>query len=603
MRISSSTSLLSDTKLLALAIACFVVAMAVSVQETVVAPHAWVLLVVLVLVGVALRFRSIRLTFVLVIVAVALRSSIEVVEFQPVLEAPYSGLVEVMSEPESVGVAGLRMTLKLLDGEFEGSRVEAVANGQIAWNLFRTEVGDQLSVDGRLSATDRSSFRKASHIEGTLRVSDAGNVVSVGLSQRVPQALRSQVDRVSDSLSFDNQALFSGLVVGDDSEQDLSERSVFAAAGLTHLLAVSGQNVAFVLLILRPVLRSLPIRSRTALALTALVVFALVTRLEPSVLRAVTMTSISLWGTLVGRKTQGLKALSLAVIVLLIIDPFLSLSIGFQLSVVASLGILLISPALRVATSSRLLAGLSEALAVTVGAQVAVAPLLAIYFGAGSVISFPANLAAGWVAGLIMGLGVASSLAAPFLPEFGIETVGWFIDLGIDYLQAVATLSLRLRGFGLGFVVLGLLGFVCVSRSKPLGRLLTVTGLGLVVITILGLLTSSPMPEVFALHQTSSGTVLWVGDSVRQSDVSWLVTSSLEADIVVSESGSRLVSEQLQAIEALVDPDLLFAPSQHSIPGANRVLDPISLSPASGEFIVSEHSGKLVIDANPAEAS
>ena len=588
----SSTNGPSETKLLALAVSCFVATALVSSLQSLPRPETWLLLLLVLLTAFAAKFKKFALVAVLCVLALGVRSAIEVAEYQQVASGGYSGLVEVASEPESVGIAGARLTVKLLDGSHTGSRVEVTANGQPAWDLFSNQVGDQVRVEGKLGPREETSFRKASHIEGQLKVGDVGNVEGVAGLQVVPQLLRAQVERVAQTLSFDNQALFNGLVVGDDSEQSLSERSTFAASGLTHLLAVSGQNVAFVLLILRPVLRVLPLRSRTALALLALVMFALVTRLEPSVLRAITMTSISLWATLTGRKASGLTALSLAVIVLLFVDPFLSLSIGFQLSVLASLGILLISPALRIETKSRVARSISEALAVTTGAQLAVAPLIALYFGSASVVSFPANLAAGWMAGLIMAVGVAASLLALILPDGVIGLVAPILNLGVDYLQFVAEFSLGFRSLGLWFGLIGLVGFIKVTQSNKLARSIVVVGLGVALMTVMGIASSSQMPDSFALHDAEAGNVLWVSDAVTNADVSWFTSNHVKADIVVSESGSRLVGEQLQAIQVLVDAEVVLAPSQHSIPGARRVVAPLDM----GALRVVEEDSKLVLD-------
>ena len=229
----SSTNGPSETKLLALAVSCFVATALVSSLQSLPRPETWLLLLLVLLTAFAAKFKKFALVAVLCVLALGVRSAIEVAEYQQVASGGYSGLVEVASEPESVGIAGARLTVKLLDGSHTGSRVEVTANGQPAWDLFSNQVGDQVRVEGKLGPREETSFRKASHIEGQLKVGDVGNVEGVAGLQVVPQLLRAQVERVAQTLSFDNQALFNGLVVGDDSEQSLSERSTFAASGLT----------------------------------------------------------------------------------------------------------------------------------------------------------------------------------------------------------------------------------------------------------------------------------------------------------------------------------------------------------------------------------
>ena len=91
------------------------------------------------------------------------------------------------------------------------------------------------------------------------------------------------------ALPICRRALLAGLVLGDDRDQPAVLRDAFSAVGLTHLLAVSGQNVAFVLAAAGPLLRRLRLGPRLAAVLVLLAFFALVTRFEPSVLRAAVM--------------------------------------------------------------------------------------------------------------------------------------------------------------------------------------------------------------------------------------------------------------------------------------------------------------------------
>jgi ComEC/Rec2-related protein len=198
--------------------------------------------------------------------------------------------------------------------------------------------------------------------------------------------------------------LFTGVVLGDDREQDTAEVEDFRAAGLTHLLAVSGQNLAFVLTLAAPISRRLGDRGRLVMAASLLLVFGAVTRWEPSVIRAVAMAMVAVWATTQGRPTGTRRALPLAVAVLLLVDPLLVRSVGFLLSVGASSGIALLA--------SRLERALPTSLAVTLAAQAGVAPVLLPVFGALPLVAVPANLLALPAAGPLMMWGLAAGLPA-----------------------------------------------------------------------------------------------------------------------------------------------------------------------------------------------
>jgi len=204
-------------------------------------------------------------------------------------------------------------------------------------------------------------------------------------------------------------------VLGDDRDQPPELDQAFKRAGLTHLLAVSGQNVAFVLAVAGPLLRRLRLRPRLVASLVVLGFFALVTRFEPSVLRAVAMASAGAVAATAGRPATSLRLLALAVVALVLGDPLLVHQIGFQLSVLATAGIVLLAGPL-----ARRLPGpgwLSLPISVTVAAQVATAPLIAAYFGGVPLAAVPANLLAGPVAGAAMVYGMVGGVVAGLLTE------------------------------------------------------------------------------------------------------------------------------------------------------------------------------------------
>jgi competence protein ComEC len=229
----------------------------------------------------------------------------------------------------------------------------------------------------------------------------------------VANRARGLVLRGTDGLPATERALVAGFLLGDtrDLPDGVIER--FRAAGLSHLLAVSGANVAFVLALAGPGLRLLPRTARLAAALAVLVVFGAMTRWEPSVLRACAMAAIAVVAVYVGRPAQAVRLLALAVTALLLLDPFLVHSVGFLLSVGASLGI-----ALLVVPIARRLRGprwLRDSLATTAAAQIGVAPVLIPVFGSIPLVAIPANLLAVPLVGPLTMWGLAGGTLAGVL--------------------------------------------------------------------------------------------------------------------------------------------------------------------------------------------
>ena len=124
------------------------------------------------------------------------------------------------------------------------------------------------------------------HVVGQLDVEAARTARPGAPWWQVANAVRRTLDQGAEALPTSQRALFTGLTVGDDRDQSPEVAEDFRAAGLSHLLAVSGQNVAFLLVLAGPALRQFGLGARLPVTVALLVFLALVTRFEPSVLRA-----------------------------------------------------------------------------------------------------------------------------------------------------------------------------------------------------------------------------------------------------------------------------------------------------------------------------
>ncbi len=288
----------------------------------------------------------------------------------------------------------------------------------------------------------------------------------------VANAARGFVLRGADALPPTERSLVAGFLLGDT--RDLPEPVVqqFRDAGMSHLLAVSGANVAFVLALFGPALRRLPRGGRLVAALALLVVFGAMTRWEPSVLRACAMAGIAVLAVHVGRPARTVRLLGLAVAALLLLDPFLVHSVGFLLSVGASLGIALFAAPL--ASRARGPEWLRESLATTSAAQLGVAPVLLPVFGSIPLVAVPVNLLAVPLAGPLTMWGLAAgSLAGVFrtrVPALA-TALQWPTRMLADAVLGLADAAARVP-VGVGAVRLavgagtGLVGLVCVALVR-----------------------------------------------------------------------------------------------------------------------------------------
>ncbi|WP_380167681.1 ComEC/Rec2 family competence protein [Jannaschia sp. R86511] len=216
----------------------------------------------------------------------------------------------------------------------------------------------------------------------------------------------------------DGAALLPGLVVGDTSAQPADLVADMRTAGLTHLTAVSGANVSIVCggVLLVCVLGRLGVRTGVVLAAVALLGLVVVARPEPSVLRAAVMGSVGLLGLLLGRRGGGVSALALAVLVVLLVDPWLSRAPGFRLSVLATGALVLCSLPWARSLGRVLPRPMAFVLAVPAAAQAAVTPSLVGLEPVLSLYALPANVLAAPAVAPATVIGVVAALLAPLHP-------------------------------------------------------------------------------------------------------------------------------------------------------------------------------------------
>ena len=234
-------------------------------------------------------------------------------------------------------------------------------------------------------ARKRTGADAALHIERSEIGSPTG---AFEVAERVRTGLRAATRPVPPA----EAALLRGITIGDTSAIAMPTLDAFRRSGLSHLLAVSGSNVAIVLAGVAWAASRLSLVARLSVCFATLALFVLVVGPDGSVLRAATMGAIGLVALAVGRQAEPLHALGTAVALLIVARPAAVFSVGLHLSVAATAGIILWASRLDAALPGPRLVSLP--LSVTLAAQAGVLPLLAVVFGEASVVAPISNLAA-----------------------------------------------------------------------------------------------------------------------------------------------------------------------------------------------------------------
>ena len=357
----------------------------------------------------------------------------------PVIDGACSGNATVRTDPTWVG-NGVGVVLEL-----HGKRYRVIAHGAPGAHLANRLAGEHVMVTGTCSKTTGpySRYDRITHVVGRMAVQSVSEDFSEGsiavrAANRMRVALRDGVALMPRNL----QALFAGLVIGDDRDQSREMVSQFRASGLSHLCAVSGQNVAYLLAALSPVLRRLRRNSRFIAVLMILAWFVLLTRAEPSVLRAAVMAGLVAVNAASGTSMNARTILASTVIVLLVIDPMLAWSVGFALSVGATAGLAWLSARLGHVI------GRHGMLAATLAAQVGTMPVSFFVFGYVPVVSLIANPLALWVAGMVMMVGLPLALLASLLTPL-VPLVSWAMTIPVAWVAGVARICSEVSPHGL----------------------------------------------------------------------------------------------------------------------------------------------------------
>jgi len=375
-----------------------------------------------------------------------------------------------------------------------GARVHApvLVLADPEWTLVR--LGSEVELRGRLAPAVDPELAGVVHARGSPRV-----VAAPGPLWRAAEGVRAGVrDAVADR-GAPQRDLVPALVDGDDA--GLSEQVVadFRTAGLTHLTAVSGTNLTLVVGFLLVVGRACGVRGRwqVLLGVVGIAGFVLVARTEPSVVRAAAMGSVALLGFGSNGRDRGPRALGLAVVGLLLIDPWLAVTVGFALSVLATAGILFLAPGWTEALSRWMPPWLGAALAVPAAAQLACTPVVAAISGEVSLVAILANLLAGPLVAPATVAGLAGGLLALVAQPLG-AVVGWVAAGCAAGIIAVARHSAALAtpaiDWGTGPVALAVLTLACIAVAFGTRRLLARRTPTLLLALALGVVVLVPPP-------------------------------------------------------------------------------------------------------------
>jgi competence protein ComEC len=266
-------------------------------------------------------------------------------------------------------------------------------------------------------------------------------------------------------------SLVNGLLLG--SRKGFSEEvtNYLSVTGLTHIVAVSGYNISLVILFIDKLFIFVPRNIRFYLICFFLAIFAVITGLSASVLRATIMGVIAIAVIQYGYSANFNRAILLAACAMTVWNPFVLLyDLGFQLSFFSTFGVVLLSKKLTANFLPEFL-GIRESFILTISSQIATLPTIVYYFGVLSLVSPLANVLVAPFLPVFMLFGFLSLLFSWILPLkiifiLIVETLGYFFFLILKFLAGVPYASLTFQPKNLILLFLSLILIFILGRRK-----------------------------------------------------------------------------------------------------------------------------------------
>ncbi len=302
-----------------------------------------------------------------------------------------------------------------------GSEVASGPSWHVAATLPRypaIEPGQVVEVDGALEPPadgPYGDYLRRIEVVGTIRSRGLRVVGALDDPAAALERLRRGAgDALVEALPEPEAGLAAGIVIGLRDRVDRDLAAAFTTVGASHVVAISGWNIAIVAATVAALAGQLGRRRRSLVLVLAIVAYVLFAGASPSVVRAAAMAGVVLVARETGRAGRAAAALGWAAAILLVVEPRLVLDAGFQLSTLATAGILAwadrLDRRLRAFGGGRIPGWLAESLAISLAAQAATLPVVLVVFGRLALIAPVINLAIVPLVAPAMGAAVVALL-------------------------------------------------------------------------------------------------------------------------------------------------------------------------------------------------
>ena len=296
---------------------------------------------------------------------------------------------------------------------------------------------------------DYSSYLKTKKIFGIVNVnaedlniisSDNKNII-LNKIYKLRYIMKNQISKL---LPKETAGLCLGMLIGDTSSINENLQEDFRDSNLSHILAVSGANVSYIIVSVTYIFNKMCFRKKLSkiISIFLLFLFMLLTGCTSSVNRACIMAILMLIADLLYRKSDVYNNLAISALILLIINPYSILDIGFQLSYMGTIGIVFLHDKINnfIKTNNKILKYFLEMFYVTTCANVAIIPIMMFHFNSISLTFYFSNILAGPILGIIVVIGfIMFFISLIFIPLA--TPIAFILNIMLKFIIKIAEIT------------------------------------------------------------------------------------------------------------------------------------------------------------------
>lgn len=325
-----------------------------------------------------------------------------------------------------IEIKGIKLLLNLKKSKnksLQNKENRYLSNKNSKNSSFKLKYGDKIefyleyekpSTARNYMGFDYSNYLKTKKIFGTVNLKEEDvEIISHDNSniilRKIYELRNLMKTKIEKLLPKETSELCLGMLIGETSGIEENMQENFRDSNLSHILAVSGANVSYIIVSITYIFNKMCLRKRLSkiISIILLILFMLLTGCTSSVNRACIMAILMLIAELLYRKSDVYNNLAISALILLIINPYSLLDIGFQLSYMGTIGIVFLHDKIGsfIKINNKIVKYFFEMIAVTTCANLAIIPIMMFHFNTISLTFYFSNIIVGPILGIVVIIG------------------------------------------------------------------------------------------------------------------------------------------------------------------------------------------------------